>query len=218
MWKLRLFFKSMFSEPGSGLSGPASVPFTVLALVAANSVQKITYAGLAIILGGFSAYRIWLQEHNRAEAAEKKIDQLRPSITLRTTSERMGRWGFLDPGEIFTLTHLGGEAAQYVQIEPIESTQRNNLCVAFDLVDLLDNANRDAHPRYDIYIAGCKWDKDKVGNMGYQLFKRDAEVKSSNTVQYPILIRFRWKNQRCETKVTLIYDALTETLSTKAPE
>jgi len=85
-------------------------------------------------------------------------------------------------------------------------------------IDLLDNTIREAHPRYDIYIAGCKWGKDKVGNMGYLLFKQDAEAMSSSTVEYPISIRFRWKNQRCEAKVTLVYDALTETLFTMPPE
>ena len=218
MWKLRLFFKSMFSELGSGMSGPASVPFALLALFAPNSVQKTGYAVLALLLAGFSAYRIWLHEHNRAEAAEKKIDQLRPSITFRTTNERMGRWGLMDPGDIFTLTHLGGEAAQYVQVEPIESAHGKKLCVAFNQIDLLDNTIREAHPRYDIYIAGCKWDKDKVGNMGYLLFKQDAEAMSLSTVNYPILIRFRWKKQRCEAKLTLVYDALTETLFTMPPE
>jgi len=218
MWKLRLFLKSMFSEPGSGISGPASVPFTFLALFATNPIQKIAYAGLALLLAGFSAYRIWLTEHNRADAAETKIEQLRPSITFRATGERMGRWGLMEPGDIFTLTHLGGEAAQYVQIEPIESANGKKLCVAFNQIDLLDNTIREAHPRYDIYIAGCKWDKDKVGNMGYLLFKQDAEAMSLSTVNYPILIRFRWKKQRCEAKLTLVYDALTETLFTMPPE
>ncbi len=72
MRKLRKFFRSMFSEWGSGLSGPSSIPFAVLALFASGSLQKACYASLAGILCFFSAYRIWDKEYERAETEKEK--------------------------------------------------------------------------------------------------------------------------------------------------
>jgi len=72
MKDVRLFFASMFSEWGSGLSGPASVPFAILALFASSAVQKAAYAALAVLLGLFSAYRIWLKEHLELETEKAR--------------------------------------------------------------------------------------------------------------------------------------------------
>jgi hypothetical protein len=82
MDKVRLFFASMFSEWGSGLSGPASVPFVILALFAPSAVQKAAYGVLAVLLGLFSAYRIWLKEHLalEGEKAKNQNPQLRGEI------------------------------------------------------------------------------------------------------------------------------------------
>lgn len=62
----------MFSEWGSGLSGPASVPFAILALFASGAVQKAAYAVLATLLALFSAYRIWIKEHLELEKEKAK--------------------------------------------------------------------------------------------------------------------------------------------------
>ncbi|MGA8087443.1 MAG: hypothetical protein WCA10_09065 [Terracidiphilus sp.] len=78
MKNVRLFFASMFSEWGSGLSGPASVPFAILALFASSAVQKTAYAALAVLLGLFSVYRTWLKEHLELEK-EKNRNQ-KPDI------------------------------------------------------------------------------------------------------------------------------------------
>lgn len=78
MKNLKLFFTSMFSEWGSGLSGPASVPFAILALFAPSAVQKAAYGALAVFLGLFSAYRIWLKEHTELE--KEKAKNLKPLL------------------------------------------------------------------------------------------------------------------------------------------
>jgi hypothetical protein len=78
MKNVRLFFASMFSELRSGLSGPASVPFAVLALFASSTVQKAAYGVLAAALLLFSTYRIWLKEH--AALDEEKAKNQKPSL------------------------------------------------------------------------------------------------------------------------------------------
>jgi len=85
MGKTGKFFGAMFSEWGSGLSSPFSVPFAVLALFATGAVQKIAYGCLAAILGFVSAYRIWSREHERAEALQKSL--AKPAITSNDWKE-----------------------------------------------------------------------------------------------------------------------------------
>lgn len=68
----------MFSEVGSGLSGPASVPFAILALFASSTVQKAAYAVLAVLLLLFSTYRIWLKEH--LELEKEKAKNQKPAL------------------------------------------------------------------------------------------------------------------------------------------
>jgi hypothetical protein len=60
------------------LSGPASVPFAVLALFASNTIQKAAYGVLAVLLALFSAYRIWLKEHTELE--KEKAKNLKPLL------------------------------------------------------------------------------------------------------------------------------------------
>jgi hypothetical protein len=65
--KLGKFFKAMFTEWGSGLSGGASVPLTVLALYNSGSLLRILYGILAALVGFYSAYSVWSREYDRAE-------------------------------------------------------------------------------------------------------------------------------------------------------
>lgn len=75
---IRKFFGNMFSEWGSGLSGPTSVPLAIFALFASNAALKFAFGAMAIVLGFVSAYRIWHREYLRAEA---EIDKhKRPDI------------------------------------------------------------------------------------------------------------------------------------------
>jgi hypothetical protein len=80
--KLGKFFAAIFSEWLSGLSGPASVPFVVAALYVSNSLLRLLYGSLAVLLGIFSAYRIWSREYDRAEAqtALNAHPQITPEI------------------------------------------------------------------------------------------------------------------------------------------
>jgi hypothetical protein len=65
--KVGKFFAAMFSERGSALSGPASVPLAIAALYVSGTLLKLIYGTLAVLLGFISAYSIWLREYERAE-------------------------------------------------------------------------------------------------------------------------------------------------------
>jgi hypothetical protein len=83
MGKPSKFFSSMFSEWGSGLTGPASIPFTIAALYVQSSLQRIIYGCTAITLAGFSAYRIWAKENTKLEASEQKVSSLQSQLEDR---------------------------------------------------------------------------------------------------------------------------------------
>ena len=84
------FFRIMFSEWASGMSGPASVPLAMLALFVKEDIQRFSFASLALILGFVSAYRIWLKEHLRAEKElEARLlveDKSLPKLAVRFDS------------------------------------------------------------------------------------------------------------------------------------
>jgi hypothetical protein len=65
--KLGKFFYVMFHDWWSGLSGPPSVPLAIIALYASSTHYKIIFGSAAMVLGFFSAYRIWSKEYDRAE-------------------------------------------------------------------------------------------------------------------------------------------------------
>jgi hypothetical protein len=73
----------MFSELGSGLSGPASVPFTIAAMFVSSHTQKVLYGSLAAILACFAAYRVWAREHERAERAIAENGRPKLDIDIR---------------------------------------------------------------------------------------------------------------------------------------
>jgi len=131
MAKLKLFFGSMFSEWGTRLSGPASVPFTILALWVSSPVQKVAYGLLAVVLGFFTAFTVWLKEHNEKIAGiaektaqneilarkcrelEKEYHDERPILGLEVIrSSNIAE---------FSLRHLSGRPAQNVCIDPVRS-------------------------------------------------------------------------------------------------
>ncbi len=78
MGSVRLFFRSMFSELVSGLTGAASVPFTVAALWVSSHAQRVLYGSLAGVLLLVSAYRIWLKE--RSELEKERAKNQKPSL------------------------------------------------------------------------------------------------------------------------------------------
>jgi len=127
------FFGIMFSEWGSGLSGPASVPFAVFALFATGAAQKSAYGILAIILGFFSAYRIWGKENEKREKAEDEIASLkqkyfdeRPLIGIEIHSlEGPKMWRGHPVPVTFSLHHLSGRVPTAIHFEPISSLLGN---------------------------------------------------------------------------------------------
>ncbi len=131
----------MFSEWGSGLSGPASVIFTVLALFASTSTQKIAYGILAAFIWVFSAYRIWSREHDarlkeieRREDAEERFREGQPILTLLPNYTKIGPDKRSDP--LFMVNNSGARAARWVRVKALNS-QRGKYRLYFGEIAVL---------------------------------------------------------------------------------
>jgi len=202
MGKIGKFFSGMFSEWGSGLSGPASVPFVVLALFTSGTVQKTAYASLAIILGFVSAYRIWLKEHDRAEATEKEIEELRkkffnerPKLGLNVHSiEGPRAWMEHGAPVTFTIQHLSGRVPTSVRFDPIPSKQGKFL-LQFDPLAHVDPPH-EKPMSWDVIEVGVPLlsakDREKTASIKkdmLNLFLKDTPSFSGD-LEYTLVVNF----------------------------
>ncbi len=149
MAQLSKFFGRMFSEWGSALSGPASVPFAVLALFASSTAQRLAYGVLAVILAFVSAYRIWAKEYERAETADKKYNDERPHVVFAVRAPKtVEEWRALEnvsPPPIFRLEHSGGRVARFVKVAQMQSSL-GRFRIEFEEVPILNSSQRQQHP------------------------------------------------------------------------
>jgi hypothetical protein len=117
MKNVGLFFKSMFWEWGSGLSGPASVPLAILALFASGAVQKAAYGVSAVLLGLFSTYRVWLKEHLELEGARARNQ--RPDIDGEIIEAFIGPVSYSPESEQGSVVLLSVKAWNKVQMPDV---------------------------------------------------------------------------------------------------
>jgi hypothetical protein len=58
----RIYLKAFFEDTLTGMSGPLSVPFAVLALFVSSHGQKSLYASLTVFCAVFASYRVWRKD------------------------------------------------------------------------------------------------------------------------------------------------------------
>ena len=202
MGRISLFFKSMFSELGSGLSGPASVPFAVAALWVSSQVQRRLYVSMAGILLLVSAFRIWAKENTRANNAESELGSLKqkyldeqPMFGLDILStEGMKQWMEASDPAQFYLQPLGGRMATGIRFDPILS-KMGKFSLQFDSLPHLHPSVRNMLG-YEIQDVGAHplgyRDKDKIGNISKEmlrLFLLDSS-KDAGELDYTLTARY----------------------------
>ena len=195
MGRLRLFFKSMFSELGSGLSGPASVPFAIASLWVSSHIQRILYGSLAGILLLVSAYRIWARENSRAETAEKKWEDQTPRLGLEVNSSE-GENTWLEYNNPFTLyiKLLTGRVPTSVCFDPIHS-KCGKFVLKFDALPHIDQPALKALT-FDVAEVGAPELSARDREITHaekkvmlRLFLEDVTECSGET-DYPLIARF----------------------------
>lgn len=130
-----------------------------------------------------------------------KNEKRKPYIALTT-----------EPGRTFALVHLGGEAAQHIQVEPIRSILGKPLWIRFDPVDFLTEQRHEVFPTYRLDIGGHLKGEGDRGMLEAVLFCGDAEGRE--TVDYPVTISFEWKGREMTERQTLTWHSASMTLTT----
>lgn len=150
---------------------------------------RIPFAGL------FAVLVVWL-----AWWGLRRNESGKPKIML-TAQDR----------EPFTLVHLGGDAAQHIQVEPMQSALGKNIWIRFGAVDFLSVAKPEVCPSFRLYIHGIPKKNCDMGLLGAALFSGDA--MGNQTVDYPVTISFHWNGKRLSERQTLTWHYATKTLT-----
>jgi hypothetical protein len=206
MERVRLFFKSMFSELGSGLSGPASVPFAIASLWVTSQIQRVLYGSLAGILLMLSAYRIWVKQNARAEKAEAELVNLKgqyfdeqPKLSMEILcTEGMKTWMEMGDPVQFYLRHLSGRVATDVRFDPILS-KLGKFSLCFEPLPHVVPQVRLVYEVQDVGAPSLGYkDRDKIGNVSKELlglFLLDSP-KEAGEVEYPVTAHYKDNNTK----------------------
>ena len=81
MNRIRQFVREVFSTWASGLTGGASAPLAIAALVDNDSTQKKLFATFAVLCMTVSVFLVWLREIQRREKLEQRFAGL-PKLKL----------------------------------------------------------------------------------------------------------------------------------------
>jgi len=65
--RLTTYIRAFFSDWGTLMVGPASVPFTALALWSTQRTNQLLWGSFAIVCGFYGSYRVWRKERLRRE-------------------------------------------------------------------------------------------------------------------------------------------------------
>jgi hypothetical protein len=82
------FFRAIYSEWGSGVTGSLSAPFAVAALVTESRWLKYSFGAFALALVIASVYQVWRREHLTLEEVRQKFKSL-PRLRLTPENVRV---------------------------------------------------------------------------------------------------------------------------------
>ncbi len=118
----------------------------------------------------------------KKEPNTRSTQPRQPHLIFTATQQTARHWG---AKPVFTLNHLSGEAAEYIEIDPIRSARGHNLWIRFDRIPFLNSEQREAAPSFWLDIGGIDVE-NKVDNLRYVFFKRDAELTNKESNSYPV--------------------------------
>lgn len=155
------FLKAFWADWGERMSGPASVPLMIAALIIPNRYVAIGTGLLGIGCGIFAAYRVWSNERSRVIELEK---------ISREDLQRMLNGMFLQDTFI-----LGGEINLCKQYKG--KFALDQLCLEFDRVDVRApggavarilfklNAHREWSGKIHVMVRDGRGQVDRVENI-----------------------------------------------------
>jgi hypothetical protein len=113
----------------------------------------------------------------------------RPQIMLSAIEGHYNQW----KGDVFTLHHLGGDAALQLEIAPIHFEGFNQVSLRFEAVPFIGPTRPDAMIHFHMVTNddGVPRHADKPSFVMMSLVK-DAQHLNMPEVSYPVVVRFRW--------------------------
>lgn len=113
----------------------------------------------------------------------------RPQIMLSTVEGHYNQW----KGDVFTLHHLGGDAAQYIEIAPINFEGFNKVSLRFEAVPFIGPTNPAAKVHFHVVTGddGVPRHADKPSFV-MMSFVYDAQHLNKPEVSYPVVVRYKW--------------------------
>jgi len=113
----------------------------------------------------------------------------RPQIMLSAIEGHYNQWN----GDVFTLHHLGGDAALQLEIAPIHFEGFNQVSVRFEAVPFIGPTKPDAMVHFHVVTnddaVPRHVDKPSFVMMS---FVKDAQHLNQPEVSYPVVVRFQW--------------------------
>lgn len=173
-----------FAEAGALGVGGVLFAFVLWGIALLEHAKNKNIPALWLLLGGciafsFGAFMAWSKADDRA-------------------NERMPKLGFSGDGQGFYLTHLEGEAARFIRIEPLVNPRGTKL--HFDPVDFLGGKSKIP---LNFRLEILPQDKN-IADMGKALAIMFS-AHSKDSASYPIKIRFRWNRETLEEKVVITW-------------
>ena len=113
----------------------------------------------------------------------------RPQIMLSAIEGHYNQW----TGDVFTLHHLGGDAALQLEIAPIHFEGFFQVSLHFEAVPFIGPTNPDAkvHFQFVTHDDGVPRHVDKPSFVMIS-FVKDAQHLNKPEVPYPVAIRYKW--------------------------
>jgi hypothetical protein len=113
----------------------------------------------------------------------------RPQILLSAIEGHSNQWS----GDVFTLHHLGGDAALQLQIAPIRFEGFNQGSLHFEAVPFIGPTKPDAKVHFHVVTNddGVPRHVDKPSFV-MMSFVKDAQYLNKPEVSYPVAVRFQW--------------------------
>ena len=127
----------------------------------------------------------------------------RPQIMLSAIEGHYNQW----KGDVFTLHHLGGDAALQLEIAPIHFEGFNQVSLRFEAVPFIGPTKPDAMVHFHVVTNddGVPRHVDKPSFV-MMSFVKDAQHLNKPEVSYPVAVRFQWGAKTEEEHFQIIWN------------
>ena len=143
------------------------------------------------------------ESEQKSEKASAHNTENRPRIMLTTIQGHYNQW----KGDVFTVNHLGGDAAQYIEIDPINFEGFSKVSLRFEQIPFINHANPAATAHFYV-VTGDDGVRRHANKPSFVMmsFVYDAQHLNKPEVSYPIVVRYKWGTKLEEEKFRITWD------------